>query len=181
VPRLLLSIAASLVAGVLLAGCGGGDGGGSTTSAADWASGYCSAANTWLTTLGQQRTDAKTGKTTPDDAAQAVTDETNSFTQSIDKLGAPDTPNGSSSETTAKDLTKTLQGRIARVAGAASTNNPDLSVAARRQIVDDQVTASVDDVKTTTDKLAADDAELGTAMKASADCTKLNAALAAAS
>jgi hypothetical protein len=35
-------------------------------------------------------------------------------------------------------------------------------------------------VKTTTDKLAADDAELGTAMNASADCTKLNASLAAA-
>ena len=40
--------------------------------------------------------------------------------------------------------------------------------------------AAVADVKTTTDKLAADDAELGTATKASADCVKLNAALAKA-
>jgi hypothetical protein len=180
VRRFLLSIAAFVAAGLLLAGCGGGGGGSSTKSAADWASGYCGAADSWVTTLDEQRAAAKTGSTTPDEAAQTVTSETNDFTEKIDGLGAPDTPDGSTSETTAKDLTKMLQGRVARISGAASTNNPDLSVAARQQIVNDQVTASLNDVKATTAKLAADDAELGTAMTASADCVKLNASLAKA-
>jgi hypothetical protein len=179
VPRVLLSIAASVLAAVIVAGCGGG-GGGSPKTAADWASGYCGAADTWVKTLNTQRAAAKTGSATPDDAAQAVTDETNTFVQAIDGLGAPDTPDGSTSESTAENLAKTLQGRVARIASAVSTNNPDVSVAARRKVVDDQVTASLDDVRTTTDKLAADDTELGTAMKASSDCVALNASLAKA-
>ena len=177
--RVLVSIVPALAAGVLLAGCGGGDDS-STSSAADWASGYCGAAQSWVTTLAEQRAAAKTGSATPDDAAQAVTDETNTFTQKIDGLGEPDTPDGSTSAATADDLAKTLQGRVGRISGAVETNNPDVSVVARRQIVDEQVAASLNDVKATTAKLGQDDAELGTAMAASADCVQLNASLAKA-
>ncbi len=176
-PTLLLAV---LVAA--LAGCGGGGGGdsSSTTSAADWASGYCGAAESWVSTLEQQRAAAKSGSATPDDAAQAVTDETNTFTQKIGDLGQPDTPDGSTSASTADDLSKTLQGRVGRIAGAIGTNNPDLSTAARRQIVNEQIAASLDDVKTTTAKLGQGDAELETAMKASSECVKLDASLAKA-
>jgi hypothetical protein len=176
VARVPLSMAAFVVAGALLAGCGGD--GGSTTSAAEWASGYCSAAETWVTTLDQQRADSKSGRTTPDNAAQAVTDETNTFTQKIGDLGTPDTSDGTTSESTAEAFTKGLQGRVGRISAATETNNPEMSVAARRQIVDDQVAASLNDVKATTAQLRADDAELGTAIQASSDCVKLNASLA---
>jgi hypothetical protein len=46
--------------------------------------------------------------------------------------------------------------------------------------VNDRVAGSLNDVKTTTAKLQADDAELGAAMKASSDRVELNASLAKA-
>lgn len=160
----------------LLAGCGG-SGGGSTTSAADWANGYCSAATTWVTTLDTARADARTGKASPSNAAQTVTNQTNTFTQTINGLGAPDTPDGSTSESTAKDLATKLQGRTGRISAAASTTNTSVTVAQRKKIVNDQVAAALSDVATATGQLETNDAELGTAIKASADCTKLDAAL----
>ena len=179
--RLLLPVPVLIASVVALAGCGGGGGGSSSTkSAADWASGYCSAATTWVNTLEQQRTAARSGSTSPGDAAQAVTTQTNDFTQTIDGLGAPDTPDGSTSESTAKALATTLQGRVGRISAAASTNNPNVTTAQQKKIVGDQIAASLSDVATTTGQLETNDAALGTAIKASPDCTKLDAALAAA-
>jgi hypothetical protein len=173
--RLLLPVLV-VVSVALLAGCGGG--GSSTKSATDWADGYCSAATTWVTTLDQARADAKSGQTSPSDAAQTVTNQTNTFTQTINGLGAPDTPDGSTSESTAKDLATKLQGRTGRISAAASTTNTSVTVAQRTKIVNDQVAAALSDVATATGQLETNDAELGTAIKASSDCTKLDAALA---
>lgn len=147
-------------------------------SATDWATGYCKGATDWVTTLDKARADARSGKTSPEIAAQTVTDQTNSFTETVDGLGQPDTPDGSASESTADGLTKTLQGRVARIAAATDTNNPDVTVAQRKKIVDDQVAASLADVANTTGQLETNDAELGTAIKASSDCTALDKALA---
>ena len=178
--RRLLFCAVLLVgATALLAGCGS-DSGSSGTSAADWASGYCGDATTWVTALADAQTSVKTG-TTPEEAAQSVTDETNSFIESINGLGTPDTPDGSTSEATAKSLAATLSGRVARISAAIDTTNSDVTLAQQTAIVREQIDASLNDIKTTTAKLAADDAELGTAMKASSDCTSLDAALAKAS
>jgi hypothetical protein len=176
--RVLLSAALLAGATVLLAGCGGGDSSG--TSATDWASGYCGDSTTWVTALDNARASVKSG-TAPDEAAQTVTDETNSFIESINDLGTPDTPDGGTSEATAKSLANTLSGRVARVSAALDTNNPDVTVAQQTVIVQQQVAASLTDIKSTTAKLAADDPELGTAMNASSDCTSLDAALAKAS
>ena len=178
--RLLLTAALVVGATALLAGCGGSDSGSSGTTAADWASGYCGDASSWVTSLDEARASVKTG-TTPEDAAQSVTDETTSFIKSIDDLGAPDTPDGSTSEATAKSLATTLSGRMARISGAIDTNNPDVTVAQQTAIVREQIDASLTDIKTTTAKLGQDDAELGTAMSASSDCTSLTAALTKAS
>jgi hypothetical protein len=168
----------------LLAGCGGGGGdsssGSAGTPAADWAASYCNDATGWVTSLENARASVKTG-TTPSDAAQAVTQETNTFIQKIDGLGAPDTPNGSTSETTAKNLATTLSGRVARISAAVDTNNSSVTVAQQTAIVKQQIAASLTDISTTNTTLAKDDPELGTAMKASADCTALDAALAKAS
>jgi len=177
VRRLLLPVLVVTASVVVLAGCGGG-GGSSTTSATDWANGYCKGATTWVTTLDQARADARAGKTSPSIAAQTVTNQTNTFTQTINGLGQPDTPDGATSESTAKDLATTLQGRTGRISAAASTNNPNVTDAQRRKIVNDQVTASLADVANTTGQLETNDAELGTAIKASSDCTALDKALA---
>ncbi len=165
---------------VLLAGCGGSSSSSSGTTAADWASGYCKDANSWVTALDEARASVKTG-TTPGEAAQTVTDQTNSFIQSVNGLGAPDTPDGSTSQSTAKNLANTLSGRVARISGAIDTNNPDVTLAQQTSIVQQQIAASLTDIKTTNAKLAQDDAELGTAMKASSDCTSLDASLVKAS
>jgi hypothetical protein len=178
--RLLLTAALVVGATALLAGCGGSDSGSSGTTAADWASGYCGDASSWVTSLDEARASVKTG-TTPEDAAQSVTDETTSFIKSIDDLGAPDTPDGSTSESTAKSLANTLSGRMARISGAIDTNNPDVTPGQRTTIVQQQIAASLADIKSTNAKLAQDDPELGTAMKASSECTTLDAALVKAS
>ena len=91
VRRLLLSAALLVGATALLAGCGGDSASSSSTSAADWAAAYCSDATSWVTSLDEARASVKTG-TTPADAAQTVTDETNTFIQAVDGHGAPDTP-----------------------------------------------------------------------------------------
>ena len=163
---------------LLAAGCGGG-GGSSTTSAADWASGYCSAAETWVTSLAEARASVAPGdpSATASDAAQQMTDATNTFTQSIDGLGEPDTAAGSTSKATAKSLSETLQGRVARASAAIDTNNADVTEVQRAKVVSEQVTASLTAVTTTTAQLAKDDAEVGTAMAASSSCADLTTAL----
>lgn len=176
VRRAVSSLAVLAGCAALLAGCGGG-GGSSTTSAADWASGYCGAATSWVTTLDQARAGFRTGATTLGDAVGQVTDETDTFLQSIGGLGVPDTPDGSTSDASATDLSKRLSGRNARISGTISTTNPDVTPAQQTKIVQSQVAANLTDVKDTTAKLAADDAELGTAMGAATECTDLTAAL----
>ena len=176
--RLLLPVPVLIASVVVLAGCGGGGGSSSTASAADWANGYCKAATTWVTTLDQARADARAGTTSPSDAAQTVTNQTNTFTQTINGLGQPDTPDGATSESTAKDLATKLQGRTGRISAAASTTNTSISVAQRKAIVNTQVAASLSDVATATGQLETNDAGLGTAIKASSDCKALDKALA---
>jgi hypothetical protein len=177
--RLLLPAALLAGSAVLLAGCGGSSSS-SGTSAEDWASGYCGDATTWVTSLDEARASVRTG-TTPQEAAQSVTDETNSFIESINGLGTPDTPDGSTSEERAKTLAQTLSGRVARMSGAIDTNNPDVTLKQQTLVVQQQIAASLSDIKTTTAKLGQDDAELGAAMRASSDCTSLDAALTKAS
>ena len=106
-----------------------------------------------MTSLDDARASVKTG-TAPDEAAQTVTDETNTFIESINGLGAPDTPDGSTSEATAKSLANTLSGRVARISAALDTNNPDVTLAQQTTIVRQQIAASLTDIKTTTAKLA---------------------------
>ena len=165
----------------LAAGCGGGSdsSSSSSTSASDWASGYCGGASTWVTTLDNARASVKPNDpaATASDAAQQVTAETNTFTEAIKGLGAPDTPDGVTSAATAKTLANTLVGRMARASSAINTNNPDVTPALQRKTVRDQVTASLADVAKATAKLEQDDAELGTAMNSSSDCAALNTAL----
>lgn len=165
----------------LAAGCGGGSdsSSSSSTSASDWASGYCEGASTWVTTLDNARASVKPNDpaATASDAAQQVTAETNTFTQTIKGLGEPDTPDGVASAATATSLANTLVGRMARASSAINTNNPDMTPALQVKTVRDQVTASLADVAKATTALEKGDAELGTAMHSSSDCTALNAAL----
>src|SRR3954471_17781279 len=69
---LLLLALAAVSAGLVLAGCGGSEDS-STASAANWASGYCSASSSWVATLHRARASVAAA-TTPEEAAQTVTD-----------------------------------------------------------------------------------------------------------
>ena len=153
--RLLLSAALLVGATALLAGCGGDSPSSSSTSATDWAAAYCNNATSWVTSLDEARASVKTG-TTPADAAQTVTDETNTFIQAVDGQGAPDTPNGSTSEATANNLATTLSGRMARISAAIDTNNSSVTVAQQTAIVKQQIAASLNDISTTNATLAKD-------------------------
>ena len=70
---------------------------------------------------------------------------------------------------------------MARISAALDTNNPDVTVAQQAATVQTQIAASLTEIKTTNAKLAQEDAELGTAMSASSECTALDATLATAS
>jgi hypothetical protein len=70
---------------------------------------------------------------------------------------------------------------MARISAALDTNNPDVTLVQQTAIVQQQIAASLADIKTANMTLAQEDAELGTAMGASSDCTSLDAALAKAS
>jgi hypothetical protein len=145
----------------VLAGCGGGGGdnnsSSSGTSAADWAASYCNNATSWVTSLDDARKSVKTGSSTAGDAAQTVTQESNTFIQQIDGMGAPDTPNGSTSQATAKSLATTLWGWVARMSAAIDTNNSSVTPAQQTTIVRQQISASLNDISTTNAKLADDD------------------------
>jgi len=183
--RLHLSAVVLAGAVVVLAGCGGGGGssssGSSGTSATDWAASYCKNATSWVTSLDQARASVKSGSSTASDAAQTVSTESTTFIQAVNGQGSPDTPNGSTSQATAKSLATTLSGRVARMSAAIDTNNSSVTAAQQTAIVKQQIAASLTDIKTTNATLAKDDPELGTAMKASSDCKSLDAALAKAS
>jgi len=176
--RLLFPIVAALA--VVAAGCGGGSS--SPTTAADWAKGYCSGASAWVTALGEARASVKPGdpSATASDAAQQMTDASNTFIEVVDGLGAPATPDGSTTEETAKNLSSTLSGRIARASAAIDTNNASVSEAERAKVVSDQVTASLADLTTATAKIKTDDTAVGTAMGAESTCADLDTALQAA-
>jgi hypothetical protein len=130
--------------------------------------------------LDSARASVKSGSPTASDAAQTVSSESTTFIKAIDGQVALDTPNGSTSEATAKSLASTLSGRVARMSTAIDTNNPDVTAAQQTTIARQQIAASLNDITTTNAKLAEEDPELGTAMKASADCKSLDAALAKA-
>ena len=80
----------------------------------------------------------------------------------------------------AKSLSTTLSGRVARVSAAIDTNNADVTEAQSAKVVRDQVTASLTDVETTTAQIAKDDPEVGSAMDAESSCGDLQTALSAA-
>ena len=70
---------------MLLAGCGGGKS--SPTSAADWASSYCSAAASWTTEFQSARAGVKAANGAPaavDSAVSAVSLATTTFSLALD-------------------------------------------------------------------------------------------------
>ena len=122
---------------VFVAGSGSSGGGSSTPSATEWASGYCGAATAWVTTLESARASVRPGNpsATASDPVQQVTNATHTFIQAISGLGAPDTHDGSTTQATATNLSKTLQGRVARASAAINSNNPDLTEVLRAATV----------------------------------------------
>ena len=173
---------AAVVGSLFLAGCGGG-GGSSTKPAADWANGYCSAAVSWVDAFQSARAGIKSGggpnvASAVDNAVSQVSAATNTFTIALDRLGQPDTPDGSTSQATAKQLGNVVQGHVARASAATQTNNEQVTDAQRAAVVKTQATESIAAVSDATAQLAKDDQALGAAMKASSDCAKLNAELA---
>jgi hypothetical protein len=165
------------VVSLLLVGCGGG-GGSSTKSADEWATAYCSAAATWVSAFQTARAGVASSDLGPAEAVQQVVGATNTFTIALDRLGRPDTPDGSASQATAKNLGSEVQGHVARASTAAQTTNESVTDAERAVVIRKQATESIAAVSSATGQLATNDAELGAAMKTSSDCATLKAELA---
>ncbi len=96
----LLLVGAGIAAALVLAAtaCGGGKGGASATTGASatvqWASGMCTAFTTWKTSLKKIHLGAHPSSSDVQAAGGEVRDATQALTQSLKKLGKPDTATG---------------------------------------------------------------------------------------
>lgn len=107
-----LLVPALLALALLAAGCGGDGGGGDDTlSATEWANDLCGSITTWTESL-QSAAEPLAGGNISKEALQSAADDvessTNTFTDDLKDLGAPDTESGQE----AKDLLDGLDEKL---------------------------------------------------------------------
>ena len=108
-------------------------------SAADWASGYCGDATTWVTSLDEARASVKTGRRRPmRPRSPSPTRRTRSSSRSTASARRT-LPTAARRRRRRSRLATTLSGRVARISAAIDTNNPDVTVAQQTVIVQQQI------------------------------------------
>ena len=114
-----LALAVALGVAVLAAGCGGSD---DTPSAQSWADDVCSSINTWkdsITEAAQSVTDGGVTKESVDNAIGDMKDATNTLTDDLKDLGAPDTDAGDQAKEQADKLSSQLQDGTQKIEDAS--------------------------------------------------------------
>jgi hypothetical protein len=119
------SLLGLLVAVLVLfaAACGGGGSGTTTTSASGtsaeaWASGVCSSVTTWKTSLGNIKagvTGSVPTKSQLEKAGQDIVAATKTLTQSLKKLGKPETAQGQAAKQNVDTLATTLENDLNKI------------------------------------------------------------------
>ena len=116
-PSLLLATAVATLA-VVSAGCGGGDES-STSTAAEWADGFCSAVTTWTDELQRIRDELGNPSSLSLDTLRGAVDEvdaaTETFVEDVRGLGAPETESGQEVEDSLQTLADTVESEKADV------------------------------------------------------------------
>jgi hypothetical protein len=116
--RTLRVAAAAAVAVVSLAaaGCGsGGESSSGTSPTVDWANNLCSATSTWTGALKDAATALKDGPYTTDalrEAADSAKAATQTYVDTLDGLGRPDTPAGQEAQTEVDKLRGELESGV---------------------------------------------------------------------
>jgi uncharacterized protein YoxC len=116
-PSLLIAIVAATLA-VAAAGCGGGDES-ATSTAAEWADGFCSAVTTWTDDLQRIRDERGDPSSISLDSLRTAVDEvdtaTEGFVEDVRGLGAPETESGQEVEDSLQTLADTVESEKADV------------------------------------------------------------------
>jgi methyl-accepting chemotaxis protein len=176
--RLLGGAALALLA--LAAGaCGGG--GTTTTEAsatAQWASGVCTAFSDWKTSLQTIRSDLQGSTPSSSDLRQAgrqFQDATDTLTQSLKRLGKPDTPAGDEVRSSLDQLSTQLSEGMTTVQDAAAGASGVVGVTAAVSSVSVTLSTMADDISSTVAELRQLDAkgELGQAFHEADSCSAL--------
>jgi len=181
-------LACALVAcvAVIAAGCGSGGNAVGTTGTtsnrkavgqptADWVAGYCSDILELFVFYYDSRDSTLEGFLTPVDASRTLSFRTGRFATEMKELGRPSSPHGDRSERTIRDLAAQEKASAARMARGTEGNPPKGTLAARRQLIRDEVNRSMKAITDANDRLGRDDTEVGGALEASGDCKDLKA------
>jgi ABC-type transporter Mla subunit MlaD len=111
-----IALAATVAVLALVAGCGGSDEGNATEQ---WASGVCSALQTWSESVQGAATSLQdTSSISPDSistALNSVIDATSTLATDVKTLGRPDTESGQQAQETLTQLATTLEGDAAEL------------------------------------------------------------------
>jgi hypothetical protein len=165
------------------AGCGGKSAGSqstpaATTSAADWASGLCSAISTWSTSV-QTTTSSLKGNVTQDSLKSAsgdMTKATDEFVNDLKGLGTPDTESGKQAKKTLDTLAgqlktnaQTIDKAVSKVSGTNAALQAVSTVSSTLVTVGNQVTKALTSIQQLDTK-----GELEKAFRSSDECKKLS-------
>jgi hypothetical protein len=111
---------------LLAAGCGG-DGGDETLSTTEWANDVCGAITTWTDSLqsaAEPLTLGNISKETLQSAADDVESSTNTFTDDLKELGAPDTETGQEAKDLLDGLDEELDDDLLKIQSTVEAASP---------------------------------------------------------
>jgi hypothetical protein len=118
VVRLVALLTLVLLLGLVAVGCGGDDEP-ETSATAEWADGFCTAAEDWkaeLQSIGEDLADTSSFSTEAlEQAAQEASDATDAFVDDIRGLGEPDTESGQAVDDAVQQLADTIEAQKADI------------------------------------------------------------------
>jgi hypothetical protein len=112
----------ALLAGALLAGCGGSDD--ETSGASEWASSVCSAATTWTESVSAAAASLQGGNLSEnnlENAVDDVTDATKTFADELQDVGQPDTEDGQQAKDALDQLGKDVEDGVQELEDAVDS------------------------------------------------------------
>ena len=175
--RVVLLLAVGLAALVLLSGCGSKSNS-STSATVDWASNLCTAITTWKTSVDSavnSVSSSNVSRSSLQKAADQVESATETFVDSLKKLGKPQTTAGAQAKTTLDQLSTQISSERDKIKTATSGVTSISGIIAAAPTVLESLKTMRTDVSTTYKQLQTLDAsgELSKAFKQANACTTL--------
>ncbi len=172
-----IAVVGVLAAMLLAAGCGSKSS--SEPSASDWADGLCTAVSTWTTSLQATVDDVKQNGISKDSLTNAIDDakkSTQTFTDSLDDLGRPNTDSGQQAQDAVNTLSSEIKTDLQTIEDAVSNASGIVGITSAVTTIQQTISKAGTQVKDTVSTLQGLDAkgELEQAFKDAPSCQKLS-------